>query len=691
MSPENPAENTPPRPGSAAGNGPAGAGRTDAPRSAGTSDPGPGSGAAAKAGSPGEAGGQPAVRIRDLRVAGPAGELVHGIDLEIAPGERVGLIGESGSGKSLTAFSVLGLLDEQLSVSGEITIAGSENLIGASEARFGKLRGTVASMVFQEPMTALNPLMRVGDQVAETMLVHGTVSGRAAAHRKAVELLDQVRLPDPPRISRSYPHQLSGGQRQRVVLAIALANDPAVLIADEPTTALDVTVQAQVLELMAQLVRERGSSLLFISHDLAVVGSITDRVAVMKDGEIVESGPVREVFTAQRHPYTRALLEASDLSGEVLGDAASGARSGSAGDTAGTAPPVTATSTGGAGTAATTSGTASAAAGRDTSADEVHDRVATPRQTPVAGVRAASAPAAAPAAPGTGPEHRWDGDEVTGERIYNQAEQPLIRARGVSRLYRRGVLSSARTSREVKGLDDVSFDIAPGQQVGLVGESGSGKSTLIRQICALDTPTSGEIEIAGITLRDAEGREAGRKDLHRIREQVSIVFQDPMASLDPRMRVRQIVAEPLIGVPKAEAAERAAEALSSVGLGADALDRFPHQFSGGQRQRIGIARALVTRPKILVADEPVSALDVSVRGQVLDLIAELARENNLTLLFISHDMSVVRHICDRVMVMSAGRIVEAGPTEEVYSDPRHEFTRKLIDATPNLAEVLHGA
>ncbi|BBG03296.1 MULTISPECIES: dipeptide ABC transporter ATP-binding protein [Pseudonocardia] len=596
----------------------------------------------------------PALRLTDLHVRSGGRTLVHGVDLELAPGERLGLIGESGSGKSLTAYAALGLLDESLQATGTIALAGVDgNLLDAGEAALCRARGRTASMVFQEPMTALNPLMRVGAQIAEVLLEHRTVPGRAAAAAAAVELLEQVRMPDPEQAARAYPHQLSGGQRQRVVLAIAMANAPAVLVCDEPTTALDVTVQGQVLELITELARERGTALLFISHDLAVVASVTDRVAVMQNGRIVEQGPVDEVLTAPSHPYTRALLAAADLS--VLDEH---------------------------GRLRTTTSAPAASA-------------APLREVPVppAGPQRPGGPAAHLVLPEDGPppvfnavEGTADGTgESTGDGAGEGAGEgrALIRARDLTRTYRRAGASVLRRSHPVHALRGVGFDVAEGQALGIVGESGSGKSTLIRQLCGLDRPTSGSLQLAGDDITDPD-----RATLRRVREAVSIVFQDPMGSLDPRMRVRDIVAEPVLRGDRAEIRDRVARLLESVGLDAAALDRYPHQFSGGQRQRIAIARALITRPRILVADEPVSALDVSVRAQVLNLIAGLAREYRLTVVLISHDLAVVRHVCDTVAVMNQGRIVEAGPTADVYASPLHPFTRRLVAATPRLRDAL---
>ena len=529
--------------------------------------------------------------------------LLDDVSLSIGPGERVGLIGESGSGKTMTAFAALGLLPDGVRATGHVGLAGVPgNLLDRGESGMARLRGEALSMVFQEPMTALNPLMRVGRQVAETMTLHGAT--RRSATQRSTALLAEVGLPDDA--ARRYPHELSGGQRQRVVLAMALANDPAVLVADEPTTALDVTVQRQMLDLMVRLVRDRGAGLLFITHDLAVVSQVCERVVVLLDGVVVEEGPVADVFAHPRHEYTKRLLAASTLE-------------------------------------------------------------------PRAERPSVAAPADVP-------------------------EPALVRVENVTRTYQ-------SRGREVHALRGVSLEVAEGQRFGIVGESGSGKSTLLRIVAGLDRATSGRVVSAGVDLSPAPGgvRVAGGRGDARVgptssglgdlRAALQLVFQDPYSSLDPRMTVGDIVAEPLLNPanvrdsgPRTASARRDAvrEMLDAVGLPLDATERYPHQFSGGQRQRIAIARALVCRPRILVADEPVSALDVSVRRQVLDLLASLADEYALTLLLVSHDLGVVRHVCDHVAVMHDGLIVEQGPAGQVYDAPRHEYTRRLREATPLL-------
>lgn len=539
---------------------------------------------------------RPLLEVADLGVTAGDRTLLTEVGFRLGVGERLGLIGESGSGKSLTALSLMGLLPEPLAATGQVRLDGvDDNLLDLPERAWTGIRGDDVSMVFQEPMSALNPLMRVGRQVAEVLELHREMS-RRDREGAVLDLLASVRLPDPRRIARSYPHELSGGQRQRVLIAIAMANRPRLLICDEPSTALDVTVQAQILDLIDDTVRDHDTALLMITHDLAVVSQLCERVLVMRDGVIVESGAIAEVFASPKHPYTRALLEASRL-------------------------------------------------GRAESADTEHTSEAA---------------------------------------VFNEQSDPLIAVRGLTRTYPGPRESPWRRGEPVAALADASFDVAAGQRFGIVGESGSGKSTLVRLLCALDTPTSGSVRVAGRELVGARER-----DLTDLRRDVSIVFQDPVGSLDPRMRIADIVAEPLRAGGRGAGRDAATDArvvaaLTDVGLDPDSAQRYPHQFSGGQRQRISIARALVTRPRILVADEPVSALDVSVRAQVLDLLARLVDEHDLTLLLVSHDLGVIRHVCDVVAVMHRGRIVECGPTDDVYERPLQQYTRTLIASAPQL-------
>lgn len=580
----------------------------------------------------------PLLSVDNLRVRTKHRTLVHDFNLHMARGERIGLIGESGSGKSMTATALLGLLPAGVTAEGSVQLDGHDkNLLTASESDLMRVRGNDVAMVFQEPLTALNPLMRAGAQVAEIMLQHKLVPNAAVARQRAIEMLDAVQLPDPAQAARAYPHQLSGGQRQRVMLAMALANDPALLLADEPTTALDVTVQRQVLDLILKLVRERNTGLLFITHDLAVVANMCTRVLVMHEGEIVEEGTTEQVFTRPKHSYTRGLLAASDL-----GATDNEGRLFTVASAKDYVPP-----------ALTEAG--------DPDLTEPKDTTPLPKQT-----------SSAPSAPIL----------ATGE--------PIMRVTDLVRTYSRGKTSLFKPATLVHALTGISFEVPQGGRLGVVGESGSGKSTLLRILAGLDQPTSGSAVVAGNEVAGA--REA---ELRELRQHLQIVFQDPMGSLDPRMTVEQIIAEPLLvrgrSETKAERAQMVAEMLKSVDLPVSSAERYPHQFSGGQRQRISIARALICRPQIVVADEPVSALDVSVRAQVLNLLADLVDEYGLTLVFVSHDLAVVRHLCDSVIVMQAGEIVEAGDTETVYRSPQHPYTKTLIDSSLTLRQELAGS
>ena len=506
--------------------------------------------------------------------------ILRDVDLTIAPREIFGLVGESGSGKSMTALAIMGLLPPGAQAAGRIGFEGAD-LLTLPEARMNALRGARIGMIFQEPMTALNPLMRIGDQVAETLRIH-TGMGRAEALAVARDKLDRVGLPAPRFGLDLYPHELSGGQRQRVAIALAIALRPALLIADEPTTALDVTTQAEVLDLLESLVDQDGMACLLITHDLAVIADRAERVAVMKAGAVVETGPTEAVFRAQTHPYTRALFAA---------------------------------------------------------AAHVPD---------------------APVLPPPGP-------------------QPILSVDNAVRIYRTPRPRPFAPPGEVRAVDGVSLAIGPGESLGLVGESGCGKSTLSRAILGLDPLQGGRILLDGAPV------EAGRRMPRALRAKVQAVFQDPYGSFDPRWRVDRLVAEPfhLTGRP-ADWQDRVAAALVEVGLTPEDRLKYVHEFSGGQRQRLAIARALIIRPELIVLDEAVSALDVRVRAQVLDLLTRLRETHGLSYLFISHDLTVVRAITDRVAVMRAGRIVETGPTAQVLTTPRESYTRRLIDAAPEI-------
>ncbi len=525
----------------------------------------------------------PVLALDDLTIALPASGdrpfAVRGVSFAVEPGEILCLVGESGSGKSVIAQSVLGLLPAGLKpVGGALRLHG-EDILHAGEARLRQLRGSRASMIFQEPMTALNPVMSCGAQVDEVLRAH-TALGETERRARVLDMLARVRIADPPRVFSAYPHQLSGGQRQRIMIAMALILEPALLVADEPTTALDVTTQAQILSLIRELQRARGTGVLFITHDFAVVSEIADRVAVLQRGELVEIGPMEDVLRRPRHSYTKALIAA--------------------------VPSIT------------------------------------PHQRP-------------PRPP-----------------------SPLVlRTEGLSKTYGGGGLFSAH--RPVLAAQDVAIELRRGAVLGIVGESGSGKSTVARCVARLIDPSAGRI-----WLGEDEIAHLGRRRLRRHRHRIQIVFQDPYRSLNPRRTVGQSIAEgPMnFGLPRREAMARARELMQLVRLDSRALDRYPHQFSGGQRQRICIARALAMEPELLIADEAVSALDVSVQAQVLQVLEDIRARLDLAILFITHDLRVAAQVCDRVTVMEHGKVVESGPVAALFAAPQHPYTRALLAAAP---------
>ncbi|WP_334006430.1 ABC transporter ATP-binding protein [Burkholderia gladioli] len=560
------------------------------------------------------------LEVRDLRVNFGAHEAVRGIDFEIREGETLALVGESGCGKSATALSLIRLLPDTARVSGSVRFDGRE-LLTLTPRETRDLRGRDISMIFQEPMTSLNPVLSIGEQIVETLRRHEPLS-RAAARLRAIELLDLVQIPEPARRFGDYPHELSGGQRQRVMIAMAVACRPRLLIADEPTTALDVTIQARILALLDSLRRELRMALLLITHDLGVVADHADRVAVMLAGRKVEAQATGALFAAPRHTYTQGLLNASlNLAGERHY--------------------------------------------RETSLPEIRHGVNPDGSTSfivVPGVeRAAEAVPVLPV-----------------------AAAPLLEIRDLQVEYaQRGVHGTLRA------VDGVSLTIGRGETVGLVGESGCGKSTLSRAVMRLAPVASGQILLDGVDLVPL-----GERALRPLRPRVQMVFQDPYASLNPRRTVDQILGRVLAanGVRGArERQTRSAAALDKVGLPAAALHRFPHEFSGGQRQRIGIARALVLEPALLICDEPVSALDVSIQAQILNLLVELKHSLGLSLLFISHDLSVVRYLADSVHVMQRGKIVEHGDHRGIWRAPQHPYTRTLLDAVPGREAVAQAA
>ncbi|MDO5603645.1 MAG: ABC transporter ATP-binding protein [Paracoccus sp. (in: a-proteobacteria)] len=530
---------------------------------------------------------EPILRIEDLRISLPPGSdrphaLEH-LDLTVNPGEIVCLVGESGSGKSLAASAVMRLLPEpHVHISAGRILLDGRNVCELPEAEMQRLRGDRVAMVFQEPMTALNPQKTVGWQIDEVLRLHTRMTRRERRSR-VLEILGDVHIPDPASAYNAYPHQISGGQRQRVMIAMALVLNPRLLIADEPTTALDVTTQKQILRLIKEMQHKHGTGILFITHDFGVVAEIADRIAVLRLGELVESGPAEQILNAPRHPYTRALI--------------------------------------------------------------------------------AAVPALTPPPPAHIP-----------------ADAPvMLEARGLSKTFaaRGGFLSGRRQA--VTAVRDLSFSLRRGETLGVVGESGSGKTTVSRIVTRLLEPDTGQVMLC-----DQDLTLASRAELRALRKEIQMVFQDPMASLNPRRRVVDLIAQgPIVhGTPRAQAHARARELLELVELSPSAAERYPHEFSGGQRQRIGIARALAMEPRVIVADEPVSALDVSVQAQVLRLLADLRERLNLSLLFVTHDLRVAAQLCDNIIVMQKGEIVESGPTAQVFAAPAHPYTQALLASIP---------
>jgi peptide/nickel transport system ATP-binding protein len=576
---------------------------------------------------------------------------VNDVSFEVRAGETLCLVGESGSGKSVAAMSILQLLDGASHPAGRITLDGEE-LLNSKESVMRPIRGRDIAMIFQEPLTSLNPVMRIGAQISEAIRAHQRVS-RKVARERAVELLSDVGIPDPVRRLDEYPHQFSGGMRQRAMIAMALACRPKLLIADEPTTALDATIQAQILELLRRMQKEYGMAILFITHDMGVVAQMADRVAVMYAGRIVEQGRVDDVFANPLMPYTWSLLqsvprldEAAERFFSIPGTPPTGLRPSSGCPFHPRCPVAVAECE------TTEPRLEQKEPGRDAacllSAKEFEAR--RPARTP----RPQSGPA--------------QGQE---------AAKTLLTLQDLSKVYVSGG-AFGRGSRKVRALSGVSLELRTGETLGLVGESGCGKSTLAQLVVRLTDPTAGDITFDGRDLRALGGR-----SLRRARRDIQLVSQDPFASLDPRMSVGDILAEPLkthdyAGSIKA----RVAELLEMVGLSAADARKFPHEFSGGQRQRIAIGRAIAVRPRLIVLDEPVSALDVSVRSQILNLLGDLQRELGLTYLLISHDLAVVRSVCARVAVMYLGRIVEEAESAQLFDHPRHPYTVALLSAIP---------
>lgn len=612
---------------------------------------------------------EPVISVRDLTVsfASEAGTVraVRGMNFDLYPGKTLGIVGESGSGKSVTSMAIMGLLDKNASVKGSITYHGEE-LLNKSDFEMSEIRGKGIAMVFQDPLSALTPVFSIGDQIKEALVTHNPKMTEQQIHDRSIELMNLVGIPDPEGRLKSFPHEFSGGMRQRVMIAMAIANDPDVIIADEPTTALDVTIQAQVLEVLRKAQRETGAAVIFITHDLGVIAGVADDIVVMYAGRPVEKADVDSIFDHPAMPYTMGLLGAVPRS----------------------------------------------------------DRERNSRLVPIPGspMNLVNMPKGCPFAPRcplatdichtTEPAmepvpgrpgqfvacHRTQeivDKGLTFHDVYTVAEAAKSKFAGIPRDERKMVLDVKHMRKtfpltaggflrrkigEVKAVDDVTLDVREGETVALVGESGSGKSTTLMEIMEFKQPQDGEIEMFGTKLEHKIPREKRRE----LRSAVQYVFQDPMSSLDPRLPIYDILAEPMKvqHYSKEQIRERIGELMRLVELNPDQVDRFPTQFSGGQRQRIAIARALSVNPKLVLLDEPVSALDVSIQAGVINLLEDLQNKLGVAYLFVAHNLSVVRHISSRVAVMYLGRIVESGDTEDVFEYPLHPYTQALISAVP---------
>ncbi|MFY3195070.1 dipeptide ABC transporter ATP-binding protein [Achromobacter xylosoxidans] len=562
---------------------------------------------------------QPLLSVRgvsvDFNTENGVFRAVENLDFDVRPGKTLAIVGESGSGKSVTSMAIMRLTDYNNGriATGQILFRDSDDrevdLIAASDEQMRAIRGNDIAMIFQEPMTSLNPVFTIGDQIIEAIMLHQQLS-RSAARKAARALLEKVRLPDAEQLLDRYPHQLSGGMRQRVMIAMALSCQPRLLIADEPTTALDVTIQAQILNTIRELQRDLGTAVIFITHDMGVVAEMADDVVVMLRGRKVEQGPVEEIFRAPKHPYTRALLAAVPRLGSLTG--------------------------------------------RDL-----------PLRTPQTVLE--------------GDTLREVGE--TREQDTARYDEPVLRVEKLTTRFDVGHNLFGRVTHRVHAVEEVSFDVYPGETLALVGESGSGKSTIGKTLQQLVAPTSGAVRYNGqdIFSMDAAGRQ-------RLRQEIQYIFQDPYASLDPRKTVAFSIAEPIrthrLLTDEAAIARRVGELLEQVGLKPEHARRYPHEFSGGQRQRVCIARALASDPKLIIADESVSALDVSIQAQILNLLMDLQKDRGLSYLFITHDMAVVEKVSHRVAVLYLGQIVELGTRRQIFESPQHAYTRKLLAAVP---------
>jgi peptide/nickel transport system ATP-binding protein len=549
-------------------------------------------------------------------------EAVKGVSFHLNKGETIGIVGESGSGKSVTSLAIMRLLDEkQTKIGGQVLLNG-QSLCELTESEMEKIRGHQVAMIFQEPMTSLNPVFTCGFQITEAIRLHLNVS-KAEAKERTIGLFNEVQLPRPEAIFDSYPHQISGGQKQRVMIAMALSCNPEILIADEPTTALDVTVQKTIIELLHKLKAERNMSLVFISHDLGVISEIADRVLVMYKGEVIEEAPVKTLFTHPKHPYTKGLLACRPAPALHL------------------------------------------------------------KKLPVVADFLDTENKKAASIEKIREGYAYKPGEIAERKSKLYAQEPLLRIRQLNTWFPTKKNLLGRPKEFVKAVKEVSFDVYPGETLGLVGESGCGKTTLGRSILRLIEPTSGSINFENTDLRSLK-----KNDLREIRRDIQIIFQDPYSSLNPRLTVGDSLMEPLqvhqFYSNNTKRKKRVLELIERVNLLPEHFNRYPHEFSGGQRQRIVIARALALQPKFIICDESVSALDVSVQAQVLNLIRELQEEFKLTYIFISHDLAVIKHISDRMMVMNKGEIVEMGDPDEIYYRPKEEYTKRLIASIPGI-------
>ncbi len=558
------------------------------------------------------------IEVKNLSISFGDKQVLNNINFKVEQGDTLGIVGESGSGKSLTSLAIMGLLSPNAIIHPKSEILFRQydkmiDLLKLSPKELEKIRGNEIGMIFQEPMTSLNPSLRCGEQVEEAIRLHQNLS-KEEAKKKVLHLFEQVKLPNPERIYKAYPHELSGGQKQRVMIAIAISCEPKLLIADEPTTALDVTVQKATLDLLKELQEKNNMSMLFISHDLGVIANVCEEVLVMFRGDVVEQGNVETIFNHPKENYTKGLIACRPRLDE-----------------------------------------------RAKRLPTVKDFLENPNfKTEI---------------------YTEEEREAFHEKIY--ANPPILEVKNLKKYFYPSTLFGNATIPNVKAVDDISFKVYPGETMGLVGESGSGKTTLSRTVLLLEKPTAGEIYYNGIDITKLK-----KEQIRKLRREIQIIFQDPYSSLNPRQTIAQIITEPMqvhkIGLNKAERLKTASSLLQKVGLSDQDLNKYPHEFSGGQRQRIGIARALALNPKFIICDESVSALDVSVQAQVLNLLNDLKTEFSFTYIFISHDLAVVKYMSDQLLVMQHGEMKELNDADKVYAHPTTNYTKELIEAIPKL-------